>query len=262
MAVLVAQHLDFDVARIGDEFLDEDAVVAKTRFRFRAGAGKTLFQLGAAMGDAHALAAAAGGGLDHHRIADLVGDFFRLCIVLDDAEMAGHGRDLGGGGRALALDLVAHGGDRLGIGPDEDDAGFGQRLGEGSALGEKAVARMHGFRAALLAGGDDLIDDQIALRRGRRADRHGGVGHLDMERVAVGFGIDRDGRDAHAAGGLDDAAGDLAAIGNQDSLEHRATQSREPALCLCGAIGENVNDAAQSTWLQSTWTLAFSMMTR
>ena len=121
-------------------------------------------------------------------------------------------------------------------------------LGEGGALGEKAVARMHRLGAARLAGGDDLVDDQIALRRGRRADQHGVVGHLDMERVAVGFGIDRDGRDPHAAGGLDDAAGDLAAIGNQDSLEHRATQSREPAFCLCGGVGENVNDAAQSTW--------------
>jgi hypothetical protein len=27
--VLVAQHLDLDVARLGDEFLDEDAVVAE-----------------------------------------------------------------------------------------------------------------------------------------------------------------------------------------------------------------------------------------
>ena len=35
VAVLVAQNLDFDVARIGDEFLDEDAVIAKTRFRLR-----------------------------------------------------------------------------------------------------------------------------------------------------------------------------------------------------------------------------------
>ena len=71
------------------------------------------FDLGAAVGDAHALAAAAGRGLDHHRIADLVGDLFRLRVVLDHAEMAGHGRDLGGGGGALALDLVAHGGDGL-----------------------------------------------------------------------------------------------------------------------------------------------------
>ena len=46
------------------------------------------------------------------------------------------------------------------------------------------------------------------------------VRHLDMQRVRVGVGIDGDGRDAHLAGGLDDAAGDLAAIGDQDLLEH------------------------------------------
>jgi hypothetical protein len=42
-----------------------------------------------------------------------------------------------------------------------------------------------------------------------------------MQRIAVGLGIDRDGFDAHAARGFDDPTGDLAAIGNQDSLEHR-----------------------------------------
>ena len=79
------------------------------------------------MRDAHALAAAAGRGLDHHRIADLFGDLHRLLVVLDDAEMARHGRDLGLGGGLLGLDLVAHRGDGLGIRPDEDDAGLGQR---------------------------------------------------------------------------------------------------------------------------------------
>jgi hypothetical protein len=32
--VLVAEHLDFDVARIDDELLDEDAVVAERRLGF------------------------------------------------------------------------------------------------------------------------------------------------------------------------------------------------------------------------------------
>ena len=54
----------------------------------------------------------------------------------------------------------------------------------------------------------------------RRPDQDRLIRHLDMERVAVGLGIDRDRCNPHAPGGLDDAAGDLAAIGNQDSLEH------------------------------------------
>ena len=45
-------------------------------------------------------------------------------------------------------------------------------------------------------------------------------GHLDMERIAVGVGIDGDGRNPHAARRLDDAASDLAAIGDQNFREH------------------------------------------
>ena len=78
VAMLVAQHLDFDVARIDDEFLDEDAVIAEGRLGFGLGAGEAFLHFGFRIGDAHALAAAAGGGLDHHRIADLAGDLHRL----------------------------------------------------------------------------------------------------------------------------------------------------------------------------------------
>ena len=45
VAVLVAQHLDFDVAGIDDEFLDEDAVVAERRFGFGLGQARSLRRL-------------------------------------------------------------------------------------------------------------------------------------------------------------------------------------------------------------------------
>ena len=172
-------------------------------------------------GDAHALAAAAGRRLDHHRIADFAGDLFGVVGILDDAEPARHGADLRGIGEFLRFDLVAHRLDRLRLRADEDDALGFQRPAEGGALGQEAVARMHGFGAGLLASLDDLLGHEIALRGRRRADMHRLVGHLDMHRVAVGVGIDRDRRDAHPARRLDDAAGDLAAIGDQDFLEHR-----------------------------------------
>src|SRR5579864_6145456 len=41
-----------------------------------------------------------------------------------------------------------------------------------------------------------------------------------MKRVGVGLRIDRDGAQAEALGGARDAAGDLAAIGDQDGAEH------------------------------------------
>jgi hypothetical protein len=143
-----------------------------------------------------------------------------MFFVLDDAEMARHRRDLGFGSGFLGFDLVAHCGDGPCVGTDEDDTGLTERTRERFTLGQEAVAGMHGFRAGLAAGLDDLVHDEIALGGGRRPDQDGLVGHFDMQRVAVGLGINRDRLYPHAAGGLDDPAGDLAAIGDQNSFEH------------------------------------------
>ncbi len=172
------------------------------------------------MRDPHALATATGGSLDHYGIADLVSDLDRVLVVFDHAEMPRHRRDLGVGGGLLGFDLVAHRGDRARIGPDEDDASLGQSARKGLTLAEESVAGMHRLGAGLAAGLDDLVDQQIALGRGRRANQDCMIGHFDMERVAVGFGIDRDRLDPHAAGSLDDPAGYLAAICDQNSFEH------------------------------------------
>ena len=220
VAMLVAQHLDFDVAGIDDEFFDEDAVVAERGFGFGLGEVEAFGDLGLRMRDPHALAAAAGGGLDHHGIADLVGDLHRVLFVLDDAEMPRHRRNLGLGGGLLGFDLVAHRGDGAWIGADEDDARGLKRARKRLALGQEAVAGMHGLRAGLAAGLHDLVDQQITLGRGRRADQHGLVGHLDVQRIAVGLGIHRYRLDPHPARSLDDPAGDLAAICDQNSFEH------------------------------------------
>ena len=46
------------------------------------------------------------------------------------------------------------------------------------------------------------------------------VGHLDMHGIAIGVRIDGDRGNAHLARRLDDAAGDLATVGDQDLGEH------------------------------------------
>ena len=52
---------------------------------------------------------------------------------------------------------------------------------------------MHGLCAGLLAGGDDLVHHQIRLFRRGRADTDCFVGEVDVQRVLVGFGTDRNG---------------------------------------------------------------------
>ena len=130
VAVFVAEDLNFDMARLRHEFLDEDAVVAKTARRLVLGGLEALARLIVVPSDAHALAAAPGGGLDHHRITNLVGDLHCFLGVFDQAHIAGHGRNTGFLRQLFRGDLVAHGFDRARRRADEGDALFFQRLGE------------------------------------------------------------------------------------------------------------------------------------
>ncbi len=66
-----------------DVFLDEDAIVGEGGARLVARRGEALDHLGIVVREAHALAAAAGGSLDHHRIADLMGDSDGLARVVN-----------------------------------------------------------------------------------------------------------------------------------------------------------------------------------
>ncbi len=78
LALAVAQHLDFDVARLLQIFLDIDGVVAEGGLGFAARGRQRGGKFGRAARDLHAAPAAAGGSLDQHRIADLAGDLARL----------------------------------------------------------------------------------------------------------------------------------------------------------------------------------------
>ena len=97
-----------------------------------------------------------------------------------------------------------------------------KRIRERRAFREKAVARMDSFGAGLEAGGDNFVDREIGLGRGRRPDGDRLIRHFDVQRVLVRVGINGDGPNAHATRRLDDATGDFAAVGDQDCLEHRA----------------------------------------
>jgi len=65
------------------------------------------------------------------------------------------------------------------------------RLGEIGALGEKAVARVHGIRSALARGRDQSLDPQVALARGARTDRIRFVGQTDVQSRSIALGKDR-----------------------------------------------------------------------
>src|SRR5262249_9652050 len=92
---------------------------------------------------------------------------------------------------------------------------------------------------------DDGVDLEIAVARRRRPDAHRLVRLAHMERVGVRVGVDRDGLDAEPLAGADDAARDLAAIGDEDLRERRRPGRglRPPGLALV------VHDAPEFTFV-------------
>ena len=221
VAVAVGEDLDLDVARAGDVGFEEDAGVAEAGGALALGAGEALGEVLRAVDAAHALAAAAGHGLDQHRIADAVGLGAQAVRGLVVAEVARRDRNAGLGHQALGGVLEAHGADGAGRRADPDQPGGNHGLGEGGVFRQKAVARMDRRSAALARGVEDPGGNEVAFRGGGGADGDRDVGLAHVRRAGVGFGIDRDGAHAHAAGGADDAAGDLAPVGDEDTFDHR-----------------------------------------
>ena len=138
---------------------------------------------------------------------------------VDRAIGAGQDRRLVLPGVRAGAGLVAEQIELLGRGADEDDPRLGAGFREGGVLGEEAVARMHGVAAGLPRGRDHTGDIEIggspaSLERPHLVDP------ADMQRGRVVFRMDAHRGDAEFGGGLGDADGDLAAIGDQEFLEH------------------------------------------
>src|SRR5690606_5649246 len=91
-AVAVADEPHFDVARLDQILLELDGRPAERPARLVLRRLEELQELLFAVGDAHALAAAAGRCLDDDRKADRPRDLERFVRILDRTFTAGHGR--------------------------------------------------------------------------------------------------------------------------------------------------------------------------
>ena len=104
--------------------------------------------------------------------------------------------------------------------------------GEVGVLGEEPVAGVDRLRAGLASGGEDRRRCRgRTARRGGRPDPDGGVGLAHVRRLGVGVAVDGDRADAEAPQGADDAAGDLAAVGDEDGVEHSTGSGLRDVAC-------------------------------
>ena len=95
VAESITQHLDFDVARLLDELLDEHALIAKTVARFVAARLEAFCSLLVIESHTQTLPAAAGAGLDHDRIANTFGNFHGLFGRANRVVVTWNGADIG-----------------------------------------------------------------------------------------------------------------------------------------------------------------------
>src|SRR5581483_5729408 len=111
----VAEDLNLDMPGALDHLLQIEAAIAECGKRLGLGLRDEAVELLLVVGDANATAAAAGRRLYH-------------------------GREAGTRGRLARGDLVAHHADRIGAGPDKDEAGDRASVGELGVLCEETIA--------------------------------------------------------------------------------------------------------------------------
>ena len=216
MAVAVAEDLDLDVARPAEELLDVHPPVAEGRLRLARGGGERRAELLLAGDGAHALPAAPARGLDQHRVPERRDLAARGCDVGGHELRAGDERHARARHGRPRRELVAHGGDRLRRRSDPDETRGLDRLGEGGALGEEAVAGMDGVRAGRTGRAEQRLDVEIRLAGGWRSDGDRLVGGEHVGRATVGLGVDGNCAQARLAAGTCDPDGDLSAVGDED----------------------------------------------
>src|SRR6185312_1709338 len=147
----------------------------------------------------------------------------------------------------LGADLVAHEAEGRDARADEHDADRGALLRELRVLGEEAVAGVDGLCPARPSRGDDRVGVEVAVVCGRRADAYRLVRERDVPGIPIGVAVDRDTRDAERAQRADDAAGDLAAVGYEDPLEHPRHILNRPKEVSGRGLLEHTSSASPST---------------
>ena len=223
VALAVGEYLDFHVARVLQEFLHVDLVVAERGLGFALGGGDGVVQVRRGVHHAHAATAAAAGSLDDHRVTDFIRNAGVLGGVL--TQRAARSRHTGHAGRlhgAYGFDLVAHQADGLGTRTDEHEATLLDALREVGVFRQEAVAGMDGLGVRDFGRGDQGWHVEVALDRRRTTDADRLIGHGDVLQVAIHRGMHGDRLDAQGVAGAQDAQRNLATVGDDDFIQHGA----------------------------------------
>ena len=225
-ALPVRDQLHLDVARPGDQPLQEQSAAAERPQRLGGSALERIAEILRRGDDPDAAPAAARGGLEHQRVADLLRRGQRALQGRDLAAAPRRDRDADLLGDQLGADLVAQLAHRLGVRPDERDADLLAQFGERRVLGHEAPADPGRVGPALHEGPLQHRMVQVGAGRGG-PERVGQVGLPDERCRGVGVGEQSDGLDPVAGfrgqipGGVDQPHCGFPAVNDRHTTEHR-----------------------------------------
>ena len=219
----VPKDLHLDMARFLDVFFNQYRRVAEGCGGLALRRGQRIVEILGVLDQPHALATAARDRFDQDRIADALGLFGEEACVLSVAVIAGNNGHARLFHQRLGRVLETHLADRTGRGADEGETGCLDLFHEIGVFRQKPIARMYALRAGGFGGGEDLVLQQVAIRRGRSmTDMDSLIRKSHMFGVSVSIGVDGDGAYTQTTGGFHHPACNFATVGNQDLVEHLA----------------------------------------
>ena len=117
--------------------------------------------------------------------------------------------------------------------PGPIHASGGYRFGKVRVFGKKPVAGMYGIGMRFFGGLYNRVNVEIRAFRIRPMQRIGLVGQVYEQRVGIRIGVSCNGRTTGVMARVDDAHRDLAAVGDQDSLQSGHYRA---SLCSCDRV--------------------------
>ena len=196
IALLIGDHLHFDVPWIFDIFFEVHASVIKGFFGLLSSPFQSRSEFIVIAGHPHSFAAPASCRLDEHRVADARSKHQGFRLALNQTVAARHDRDAGSHRHLPGCDFVTELFHAFVWRADEFDFAFAADSSELGILSEEAVSRMNSLRTTNLGCRNDFLDAQIALASRSGSDAVFLVRELEVMCATVGLTEDRNRLDA------------------------------------------------------------------
>ena len=178
VAVMVRQHLHFNVSRVLDVFFQVDPGVSKRCLGLILRLLERGFQGEIVSGDSHPFAATPRSRLDQNREADFVSDTDRFLIIFDQAITTRHDGDVRVTRDSAGTILVSELFHRDRSWADEIDLAATTNFIEMGVFRKESIAWMNRFDVADLGCTDHVCDLQVAIGRFRGTDANRLIGEI------------------------------------------------------------------------------------